>query len=489
MATFSATVNQPPDEVLPAVRWFAAQQGYVLSEPESESGVLVFKKGVSSFSSGSTLTVTLSATPPFNTTLTFTTSETFESNDRARGTRASTTRFLLGLGATTVALSLGALALATSSASVGPSASQKAAVVGVLGNARTSSPVASPAQTTTTASATTTVPPTTHAAPTNSSTDWLLSVSASSDLNAVACPSTSTCFVAGGTSTGVVLGTATGGQEWNSFALPAGTPALNAIACPSASECVAVGKTGAILTTTTGGASWSLQDIPMVTSLNGVSCADGSACVAVGNEPSTACHDESFYVSSFDAGSTWSPPDLISNCSVMNGIVCPTDQVCYAVGYHEEGTETAGEIFGTVNAGESWNGQFILHGTPNGLDDVTCPSTSECFAVGNADLRAVLYTADSGGTWAAQNDADRPTGARIWQGVSCWSWTGCVAVGQASPLLLLSTVSGHWKPLSIPATVGALTSVACPGPSDCVAVGEAVGGGGVVVTFSGASRP
>ena len=59
MAIVHGTLARPLEDVAIATRQVAAQQGYLLSEGESVLGVLMFKKGVTFFSWGSQLKVSL----------------------------------------------------------------------------------------------------------------------------------------------------------------------------------------------------------------------------------------------------------------------------------------------------------------------------------------------------------------------------------------------------------------------------------------------
>jgi hypothetical protein len=103
METVQGIVNQPPEEVSLAVRRFAAQQGYALFEGDSTPDVLVFKKGVTAFSWGSTLTVRVDASPPSGTKLTVAPREWWALPDWGRGKREAK-KLLEGVGTSKVTL-------------------------------------------------------------------------------------------------------------------------------------------------------------------------------------------------------------------------------------------------------------------------------------------------------------------------------------------------------------------------------------------------
>jgi hypothetical protein len=99
MATVRATLNGTPDDVSAALRRAAADLGYTLAERESEPPThIVFKKGVTAFSWGSELRVTLIAGTSSDTAITVTTSEVLGITDWGRGNKAAM-RLLDAVGA------------------------------------------------------------------------------------------------------------------------------------------------------------------------------------------------------------------------------------------------------------------------------------------------------------------------------------------------------------------------------------------------------
>lgn len=101
MATVRATRSGTPDETSTALRRAAADLGYTLAEGQSDAPThLVFKKGVTAFSWGSELRVTLTPASPSETSITVTHGETFAISDWGRGRKAAT-RLLDAAGATT----------------------------------------------------------------------------------------------------------------------------------------------------------------------------------------------------------------------------------------------------------------------------------------------------------------------------------------------------------------------------------------------------
>jgi high-affinity iron transporter len=142
----------------------------------------------------------------------------------------------------------------------------------------------------------------------------------------------------------------------------------------------------------------------------------------------------------------------------------------------------------------------VLYAT---LNDVTCPSSTRCLAVGeflpadkdassgdpDGDGRAshTLVEASNGGPWRVASSPDEGKGGAVLSGVACASNDRCVAVGYYRPARfalnatsappnypLIEAYDGRgWRlapsPDAPPNSI--LTSVSCPSPTDCVAVG------------------
>jgi photosystem II stability/assembly factor-like uncharacterized protein len=164
-----------------------------------------------------------------------------------------------------------------------------------------------------------------------------------------------------------------------------------------------------------------------------------------------------------------------------------------------------GEIWSTSDGGSSW-----LQGGPtndSGLDSVSCPSTTDCVAVGlNSDSNAPVaaFTSDDGSSWTAGAFS---RGVHDLLDVSCGSTTHCIAVGQNgldrcsatgctavgdinSAAVELTTNGGaSWTLVASPLWVHELKAVSCPSATECVAVGNENpsdgGGAAAVYTLDG----
>ena len=282
-----------------------------------------------------------------------------------------------------------------------------------------------------------------------------------SNLNGVACISPADCIAVGDVLSGVGINTLTlaerwNGTSWTTMTTPtpkAGTRSfLIDVSCRSATLCEAVGsyykKSGAQLPLAEkwNGASWKIQATPQPsgttsTQLNGVACTSGSSCTAVGDyvSGSTEMLAERWDGTSWAIQSTPNPSG--GSDSFLGGVSCTAATACTATGDYFNGT-------GQVSLAERWNGtSWTAQATPNrvgatntGLVGVSCPSASECVAVGAATQGHLTKT-----------DAEK------WAG-SAWKLQdpGIPAGSQES----------------------ALVSVSCPATADCTAVGWYVNGSG-----------
>lgn len=109
------------------------------------------------------------------------------------------------------------------------------------------------------------------------------------------------------------------------------------------------------------------------------------------------------------------------------------------------------------------------------LNDVTCPSVAECYAVGGMEDGAgpgwIIGSSDDGTTWRLLD-----TTPQTWySAIACPTATTCLSVGGAgqtnAPLVLVTTDGGRqWAHEQVPAQAGALLDIVCASPDTCIAV-------------------
>ena len=343
-----------------------------------------------------------------------------------------------------------------------------------------------------------------------SQTDFAGGVRPNGQLDAIACPTATTCeAVTGGTEN--LVNTTDGGAIWTAGGVATGKVPLAGIACPSVTDCVAVagdnGNQGAgagavpgalVLATTNGGTTWAGDPVPVgLAGLFGVSCGSTVDCEAVGLSSS----GEAALVGTTSGGTTWSAQTLPVGLGQLFGVSCPSAADCYTVG-SDSNIYTGGNsgddaaILATTDGGTTWSPQAVPTGIA-GLQGIACPTTSTCFAVGTdtveADGSGVITTSDGGATWT---QLTAPTGVGTLEAIACANVTSCVAVGVLPSGLdsakVLTTTDGGttWTQQTVPAGVGELRAVSCPSASVCIAVGsepEAQNGGVIVTTTDGGS--
>ena len=134
-----------------------------------------------------------------------------------------------------------------------------------------------------------------------------------------------------------------------------------------------------------------------------------------------------------------------------------------------------GAIIATTDGGSTWVGQTVPSEAGLSLETVSCPSTSECLAVGFPNV--VIATTDRGSTWVGQTV---PSGVDSLAGISCGSTSSCAAVGRYA---IIATTNGGttWMKQRVPKGIPNLAAVSCPSPSSCTAVGENPQSGAVIV--------
>lgn len=307
--------------------------------------------------------------------------------------------------------------------------------------------------------------------------------------NAIACPNTSTCVAVGATNSGsaAISVSNDGGDSWTSQPLSSTTPELDAVSCNSSTACVAVGPDVA-LTTSDGGMQWTPATLPASDqTLLGVSCSGQGQCIAVGVSPNHFGPFTGIIDTSLDGGTSWTLATLPSaDIPGLNDVACPTTNECVAVG---------DAILTSNDGGQTWSRQTV----PNGMDGVksiACPSSNVCIAIGpnasgvsnpSSGADEVIST-DGGSTWT--NEA-MPAGTWNLEQVVCAGTTTCYSGGVpttgagAGVFLVSGNQSSSWSSLPPPGDLTAVAAMACGGSTNCVAVGQSTSGPAIAATSDG----
>jgi len=277
----------------------------------------------------------------------------------------------------------------------------------------------------------------------------------------------------------LVTGSGAGAVERRSAAAPAYT-ALDGVSCVSAKVCVAVGGAAKGGDTATNFAfrtlaevwndgAWRVVPTPEPpgyagSELRAVSCVSANACVAVGNTlRHTAAHGTltTAFAEHWN-GTKWTLQTLPKRprSTILYGVSCATATSCIAVGNYNAGQTALIEHWN----GHAWN--LLPSPHPSGLiyrlmflDGVSCYSPTACVAVGESetgraytpgvyDTYRSLAERWSGRRWSIES-TPRPPGAdqAFLQGVSCVKSGACVAAGWTGTgfhLLAESSSGGPW---------------------------------------------
>ena len=342
------------------------------------------------------------------------------------------------------------------------------------------------------------------------------------ELHGVSCSSDTNCFAVGlrdGTSGEGQLTFAErwNGTTWSIVPTPNDSHAiysvLEGVSCPSAGSCFAAGWYQAKNTLAAhsvierwNGTSWSLVASPIPkdstrTLLSSVSCASDTRCFAAGyaitDVDQVTIHDAPL-IDVWD-GTSWSvatTPALGTGEALLYDISCATSSSCFAIGYQLSGAVRA--LF------ERWNGTSWSLAEPSGSSTtqvlgITCRNTTACVAVGTttnvASVASAMVQRGNGSSWRGEATPSSNTGRRTLASVSCPAPTSCFAVGstygpKGLPRMLIEHWNGAtWSVMTNPTITGnpstSLTSISCVTISRCIAVGTGHDGNGLIIKWSG----
>jgi hypothetical protein len=300
-------------------------------------------------------------------------------------------------------------------------------------------------------------------------------------LASVSCASPSFCVAVGGSHSvgwpvltsgfsgeGRALVEVWDGGSWSIVRTPAGTRArsgLSGVSCISTSFCVAVGSTDRdAMVEIWNGRAWKLARTPFVarqgSPLFGISCAGRNSCMAVGeyNANPRPGPPEGEVLAERWNGRRWSvesPPVLHLYAPALRGVSCPSRTECIAVGP----VGTSPGATSPIPLVEHWRvgrWQRVTAGLPRygSLMDISCVAADRCIAVGRLDS----------GHWLDDRDRTAPL---------ILSWDGSRWAREATPPVpSFKTESGNPDPLS-PLLFGS----SCPPQGGCTAVGVQPAGG------------
>lgn len=273
-----------------------------------------------------------------------------------------------------------------------------------------------------------------------------------STLSGVRCTSTAVCMAVG-YGNGEMIGERKNGSTWvvNVMPLPSGDTSGDPlqVSCSAANACTAVGNaessSGEVpLAERWNGSSWTAQTPALpagatYASFSYVGCPNASACTAVGTQESSS-GPETPLAESWD-GTSWTvettPLPAGATEGLFNGVSCHTAGSCTAVGWYV----TSGTTPTEETLAERWNGvSWTVATTPNPsgstfneFTSVSCPTSTNCTAVGDSGPGPLLAEAWNAGAGWHIHPVHTPKTNYGYDSsladVSCTSGTACMAVG------------------------------------------------------------
>jgi hypothetical protein len=233
--------------------------------------------------------------------------------------------------------------------------------------------------------------------------------------------------------------------------------------------------------------NWSIVPSPnggaAPTTLSAVTCVTASDCWAVGPEINHTLFNANTTVMRWD-GSSWEvvpSPSVEKETNALFDITCVSSSSCWAVGHNHSFETLRDQTLIQHWDGASWQivpspnvgtGSSTLHG-------VACASESDCWAVGvetSGNLAKTLIERWNGISWTihdSPNIAGQDNGLNA---VTCLSASDCWAVGHSGVAGTRSSLVARWNgtawtvsalPNELLAQENTLTSVACNSTSDC----------------------
>lgn len=331
---------------------------------------------------------------------------------------------------------------------------------------------------------------------------------------------------------------------------------LTSVSCGADGDCSAVGVYNALVSSDEAnqsglleqlaGGAWTATTAPLpngpnsgLVNLNSVSCSDAVTCVAVGTYSSNTSNSIVGFIYALQDG-VWNPQTVPvptgSNAEYLNGVACPDDGDCTAVGEYQD---TSYNWYGLILTLDDGTWSYLVAPDPPGLttsggqliNTVDCPEPTTCVAGGTFrdanEFGQAMLLQEQAGAWTSV-EAPVPTGAPADPnanivGVYCPAGGTCVATGTYQPGgsgsanagMILSLSGGTWTAQTAPlpqseqsgavvaegqqrasamasvavASASSLSGVGCGTDGFCASGGQVGNGGGLIESGSFSNLP
>ena len=241
------------------------------------------------------------------------------------------------------------------------------------------------------------------------------------------------------------------------------------------------------------------MNVGLQVSINGVACSSSANCVVVGT------YSDGVSILPFIAdqvGGVWQNAVTVGVPGALDSVSCSSDGECVAAGQLEGDSQFVPVAI--IRSGGSWGTPTNIPGVASigsgegSITDVACPATGTCFAIGTytngPGSSSIFVTSLSSGTWS--NATQLPGYASLdtqgypgVTGLSCWSATNCLGVGEYSDIIgghtwTAEVIGGAWASATELPGFSALgsngtshsTSMSCAADGMCAIVGNYVDG-------------
>lgn len=267
--------------------------------------------------------------------------------------------------------------------------------------------------------------------------------------------------------------------------VPSPSPStMSAISCSSASWCFALGEypnrrrsSSLVLADRWDGRSWRQvhPPSPRNPTVLGASCASRRSCVMVGIQSAPGGNNP---FAERWGGRSWHVlrmPSLPGHDNFLYAVSCPSASNCVAVGTTQAQTSAQAALVERWN-GRRWTAARVPGSSKGVLRAVSCVTAGDCWAVG---ITAVSSSSTSpliihvGATGASV--VGSPRGAGMLGSVSCPTASSCWAVGNGRAPSLIGLQDGAWHAFPSSDRYGQILGISCVTATDCTAVGIGLG--------------
>ena len=319
--------------------------------------------------------------------------------------------------------------------------------------------------------------------------------SATTNLEAVDCASTSACIAGAsqyngslGVETASIYATTDGGKAWSAVHGQSGPETLDSVECGSASSCMVIGATASrayVETSSDAGATWKPTSsiIGAGRALGSLSCVTATTCLAIA---ATSSGEE--VVRTSNDGASWSDVTPPKGSGYEIFVTCVSATTCF------DATETA--LYVSSNLGSTWTLATLPSAIASEItvQSVACATTTKCFAVASYEFIPIILSSTNGGrTWAIGH---KIVGSDFWfsDEMACSSSTSCVSMAETQNLFSpgfaeapLEYVYANltWSPrYEFGEQVYAIVGLSCQTSGTCEAAADVSNGPAVALTSS-----